>query len=70
MRRLFSLTNVLSLLAFGPLDTVHKNKRSDKRFSKTQDSLERVFYEATVKLCLNNRPIVFCSDLLFLVATL
>ena len=33
MRRSFSLTNVLSLLAFSPLDTVHKNKRSDKRFS-------------------------------------
>ena len=30
MRGLFS---TLPLLAFGPLDTVHKNKRSDKRFS-------------------------------------
>ena len=34
-----SLSDVPPLLAFSPLDTVHKNKCSDKRFNKIKDCL-------------------------------
>ena len=34
-----SLSDVPPLLAFSPLDTVHKNKCSDKTFNKIKDCL-------------------------------
>ena len=35
--------NVHPLLASSPIDTVHKNKCTDKRFSEIADSLEHGF---------------------------
>ena len=43
MRWLFSLINVLPLLAFGRLDAVYKIKFSGKRLSEIKDILERGF---------------------------
>ena len=51
----FHQINVLPLPAFGPLDTVHKNKCSDERFSYIQDATR--FYETTAKLCLDKRDL-------------
>lgn len=42
MVSLFNKINVLLRLAFGPVDTVHENECSDKRFSQIQGSLEAV----------------------------
>ena len=40
--------NVLPLFAFGPLDTVHKNKRSDERFGQIEDGLELAFVKQRI----------------------
>ena len=39
----FNQINVLPLLAFRHLDTIHKNKCPHKRFGYTEDCLERSF---------------------------